>query len=36
LGRTWMRRPELLRETDLDAEQMALLKEFKVEQEQEH
>ena len=36
LGRTWMRRPELLRETNLDAEHLALLKEFKVEQEQEH
>ena len=32
LGRTWTRRPELLRTVDLDEEQKALLEEFKVEQ----
>jgi tRNA (guanine37-N1)-methyltransferase len=36
LGRTWMRRPELLSDVDLDVEQRALLEEFKVEQEPEH
>jgi len=36
LGRTWIRRPELLSNVNLDVEQMALLEEFKVEQEQEH
>ena len=36
LGRTWMRRPELMSDVDLDVEQMALLEEFKVEQEPEH
>jgi len=35
LGSTWMRRPELLGNADLDAEQMALLEEFKVEHKQE-
>ena len=32
LGRTWMRRPELLRTVDLDEEQKTLLEEFKAEQ----
>ena len=36
LGRTWVRRPELLSDVDLDVDQMALLEEFKVEQEPEH
>ncbi|MGH8119486.1 MAG: tRNA (guanosine(37)-N1)-methyltransferase TrmD [Gammaproteobacteria bacterium] len=31
LGRTWLRRPELLETLDLDAEQRALLEEFKTE-----
>ena len=28
LGRTWLRRPELLQQKELDAEQQALLNEF--------
>jgi tRNA (guanine37-N1)-methyltransferase len=32
LGRTWQRRPDLLRETELDEEQRALLEEFIAEQ----
>ncbi len=36
LGRTWLRRPELLEKIDLDEEQEKLLKEFKCEFKQEH
>ena len=36
LGRTWLRRPELLEKIDLDEEQVKLLKEFKCEFKQEH
>jgi tRNA (guanine37-N1)-methyltransferase len=36
LGRTWLRRPELLERIDLDEEQVKLLKEFKCEFKQEH
>ena len=32
LGRTWQRRPDLLRDARLDEEQRALLEEFKIEQ----
>ena len=35
LGRTWLRRPDLLAKVDLDEEQEKLLKEFKCEFEQE-
>ncbi len=31
LGRTWLRRPELLKQIDLNAEQKALLHEFQIE-----
>jgi tRNA (guanine37-N1)-methyltransferase len=31
LGRTWLRRPALLAGRDLDAEEVALLEEFKAE-----
>jgi tRNA (guanine37-N1)-methyltransferase len=31
LGRTWLRRPDLLEKVDLDDEQEKLLKEFKQE-----
>ncbi|NIR58355.1 MAG: tRNA (guanosine(37)-N1)-methyltransferase TrmD, partial [Gammaproteobacteria bacterium] len=34
LGRTWQRRPDLLRTARLDEEQRALLEEFKSEQRQ--
>jgi tRNA (guanine37-N1)-methyltransferase len=34
LGRTWQRRPDLLREAQLDEEQRALLEEFLSEQQQ--
>jgi tRNA (guanine37-N1)-methyltransferase len=36
LGRTWLRRPELLTKVDLDKEQEKLLNEFKCEFKQEH
>ena len=36
LGRTWVRRPELLTDMNLDEEQKLLLEEFKVEYEQEY
>ncbi len=35
LGRTWLRRPELIEKVDLDEEQLNLLSEFKQEHEQE-
>jgi tRNA (guanine37-N1)-methyltransferase len=34
LGRTWQRRPDLLRDARLDEEQRALLEEFKIEQQE--
>jgi tRNA (guanine37-N1)-methyltransferase len=34
LGRTWQRRPDLLREVQLDEEQRALLEEFVSEQQE--
>jgi len=34
LGRTWLRRPDLLRQTELDREQRALLEEFVREQQE--
>ena len=34
LGRTWQRRPDLLREAQLDEEQRALLEEFVSEQQE--